>query len=249
MTVYAIANEAITIPVDFILGGEFVTPDDYTYSYKLIDNKQTVLQSEENVIIPEEGLKDRALIKVEASSNNKLPEKVFEDRYIIITFTSGGNPVRIKSPYRIVDEYFYTASVQDVRNVFGINESELGDDEVDLVETYLEAQISLGEPFMEAILDSGKPNFRANRILVLRQALKVFPSLRLRIAESESSGTNSFLRNLKNIDWDELKSNLENELAALEEDLTGESEEVIDNYDPFYVGPQSPDVITGEEAS
>lgn len=246
---YAIADENNTIPVDLMVGDQYVSPDDLLYSYKIIDNKNNILDSEQDVSIPEDAtLKDRVLIATNPDVNKLEEDSVFGDRFIIVTFNYQNSPVRIRSQYRIIKDLFYKADVASVRNVFGINESELSDDEFDMNDIYIQAYMDLGEAFEEAILSTGKGNYRANRILTLRAALSIFSAIRLRIAESQSSGTNTFLRNLKNIDWDALKDDLENELADLENDILGESGDVVDNYTPFAFGSRTPDVITGSEA-
>lgn len=246
---YAIADEDNTIPVDLMVGDQYVSPDDLLYSYKVIDNKNKVLVSEQDVSIPEDAtLKDRVLISTNPDVNTLEEGSVFGDRYIIVNFNYEGLPVRIRSQYRVIKDFFYSADVNSVRKIFGINESELADDELDMNNIYIQAYLALGETFEEAILSTGKANYRANRIMTLRGALSIFSAIRLLIAESQSSGTNTFLRNLKNIDWDALKDDLENELADLEADIMGESTDVIDNYTPYAFGTRTPDVITGEEA-
>lgn len=246
---YAIADENNTIPVDLMVGDQYVSPDDLLYSYKIIDNKNNVLYSEQDVSISEDAtLKDRVLITANSDVNTLEEGSVFGDRYIIVNFNYESLPVRIRSQYRVIKDLFYNANVDSVRKIFGINESELADDELDMNNIYIQAYMDLGEDFENAILSTGKANYRANRIITLRGALSIFSAVRLLIAESQSSGTNTFLRNLKNIDWDGLKEDLENELAALESDIEGDGTDTPDYYTPFALGSRTPDVITGSEA-
>lgn len=244
---YIISNEDSSIAINFVCNGEFIVPDDSLYSYKIIKNSGEVVVSEEGLLVPEEH-KDWVSISLKAE-DNILPEgELFEDRYVVVLYQYKGTTIRSKTPYRLIDEPYFTASVADVRNIFGINEGELSDDELDMTEVYLDMTGKLNEEFTEALKSGGRANFRANRALALQAALNIFTSLRLRIAESEKSGTNTFLRNLKNIDWEGLKSDLEDELAGILEDITGESETYIDNYNPIVLGARSPDAVTGEEA-
>lgn len=244
---YLISNEDSQIAVNLICNGDFVVPDDSLYSYKIMKNSGEVVYSEDALEVPEDH-KDWVSIPISADQNI-LPEGVlFEDRYIVILFTYKGNTVRLKTPYRLIEEPYFTASVKDVRNIFGINDGELSDDELDMTEVYLTMYGNLGEEFAEALKSGNKSNFRANRAIAIQAALNIFNSLRLRVAESEKSGTNTFLRNLKIVDWDALKNDLEEELSGILEDITGESELYVDNYTPFSLGARSPDAVTGEES-
>lgn len=245
--IYIISNEDSSIAVDFTCNGEFIVPDESLYSYKIINNSGVVIKSEEGLTTPEEH-GDWVSIPLSADDNVLLGEELFEDRSVIVTYQYRGSTLRSKVLYRLIQEPYFTASVADVRNIFGINEGELSDDELDMTEVYLSMIGKLNEEFTEALKSGSRANFRANRAIALQAALDIFTSIRLRVAESEKSGTNTFLRNLKNIDWDSLKNQLEDELAGILEDITGESETYVDNYNPIVLGARSPDAITGEEA-
>lgn len=256
MEQYVISGESALISIDLTNSdGDYIVPDDSVYSYKITDNKGNILQSEQDVTIESGGsgednlvLKDQVIIQTDEETNTKEESSLFATRYVIVTFNSSGRPYRVKKTYKISDELYYTANKQEVRDVFGVSESELPDESIDLNTTYFEIVSSLGEVFTNAILAEDLSNFRANRLLVLKTALKLFNSLKLRLVESESSGTNKYLRNLKYANLEELKAAIEDEIAALEENLTGASTALTENYTPFHLGTQSPDPITGEES-
>lgn len=246
-TRYLIENEAAFLSIDLVYGGQFVTPDDSLYSYKVINNSGEIIYADKDLPIPEEG-KDRAPVIIPAEYVTLDDESLFKDLYIIVTFMLKGSQVRVREAFRVIREPYFTASVKDVRSIYGINEGELPDEDLDMTEVYLTMSASLGNDFTEALKSGNKSNFRANRAIALQAALNIFSSLRLRVAESEKSGTNTFLRNLRNIDWGALRANLESELAGLVEDITGEATTYADNYAPIVLGSRSPDAITGEEA-
>lgn len=252
MNQYVTAGESASILIDLIdQAGNYLVPDDSLYSYKIINSKGEVLQEEQEVSIEsvsEDSLKDQVIIESNEVANTKSEEEIFSVRYVYVTFTSNGKPYKLKKIYRVVDPVYFTAEPQDVRDVFGVSSSELDDESIDLMENYINLSTKMGEVFVEAISSGDLSNIRANRLLVLTTALNLFNSIRLRLVESESSGTNSYLRSLKYSNLEELKQAIKDEIASLEEDLTGLADNITDNYVPYHLGTRSPDAITGEEA-
>ncbi len=245
-TDYLVENEEAIITIDLTHDGQFVTADNSLYSYKLTDNQGNTIVEEKDITIPAELPQDKVAINIEAVNNVLNESSLFEDRYIIVKFLHNGGQVRIRKNYRLIKEPYFTASVKDVRDIYGINEGELPDEDLDITEVYLTMLSALGDDFSEALKSGSRANFRANRAIALQAALNIFTSLRLRVAESEKSGTNTFLRNLRNIDWAALRAELESELSGLVEDITGEATLYVDNYTPISLGLRSPDAITGE---
>lgn len=252
MEQYIIAGEAASILVDLIDStGNYLVPDDSLYSYKITNSKGEVLQEEQEVSIEapsEDSLKDQVIIEANEVTNTKADDELFSVRYVIVTFNSNGKPYRLRKVYRLTNELYFTATESDVRDVFGVDESELPDSSIDLVTNYIKLNQKLGEPFVNAIISGDLSNIRANRLLALTTALSMFNSIYLRLVESESSGTNSYLRSLKYANLDELKQAIKDEIADLENDLTGLLDTGMDNYTPYHLGTRSPDAITGEEA-
>lgn len=244
---YLINNESALISVDLVQGGQYVTPDDSLFSFKIINSSNEIIYSQEAISVGDD-TKDRAIINIPSEYNTLSEGALFEDRFVIVSFMYKAGQVRLKKAYRLINEPNFTTTVNDVRNIYGINEGELPDEDLDMTEIYLTMLAANGESFAEALKSNTRANFRANRAIALQAALNIFTSLRLRVAESEKSGTNTFLRNLRNIDWEALRAELENELTGLIEDITGEAVNYVDNYSPIVLGSRSPDAITGEGA-
>lgn len=244
---YLINNESALISVDLVQGGQYVTPDDSLFSFKIINSSNEIIYNQEAISVGED-TKDRAIINIPSEYNTLSEGALFEDRFVIVSFMYKAGQVRLKKAYRLINEPNFTTTVNDVRNIYGINEGELPDEDLDMTEIYLTMLAANGESFAEALKSNTRANFRANRAIALQAALNIFTSLRLRVAESEKSGTNTFLRNLRNIDWEALRAELENELTGLIEDITGEAVNYVDNYSPIVLGSRSPDAITGEGA-
>lgn len=273
MEQYIVSGENATILVDLVdSAGNFLVPDNSLYSYKITDNTGKVLQEESNISLepspeepsPEEPseeqdnslrtedtevLKDQVLIETTDVTNTKEEGNIFSLRYVYVTFKSRGKPYKLRKIYNIIDEFYFTATPNDVRDVFGVSDSELSDDSIDLVKNYIILSTKMGDIFTNAIKAGDLSNIRANRLLVLTTALSLFNSIRLRLVESESSGTNSYLRSLKYANLDELEQAIKDEIADIEEDITGIADISMENYTPYHLGTRSPDAITGEEVS
>ena len=210
-----------------------------------------VLKDQDNSLRTEdtEVLKDQVLIETTDVTNTKEEGNIFSLRYVYVTFKSKGKPYKLRKIYNIIDEFYFTATPNDVRDVFGVSDSELPDDSIDLVKNYIILSTKMGDIFTNAIKAGDLSNIRANRLLVLTTALSLFNSIRLRLVESESSGTNSYLRSLKYANLDELEQAIKDEIADIEEDITGIADISMENYTPYHLGTRSPDAITGEEVS
>lgn len=252
---YAFKDEDYTHTVDFTVGGNFIYPDYGIYSYKVRDINGTIILSEDNVSLPgkaEEATDgdvipvDRAIITVPAEYNILSESELFNSRVIEVNFLYEGKAYTIRSSYRIINYCFFTASTKDVRDYYGFNEGELPDEDIDLTEVYLELVQKFGDTFVGCLKSTGVGNFRANRLMVLKGVVKVFPSVKLRVNQEENDGSSKFLRYLNKIDWDKFLQKALDEIEDLENNLTGEDTINYADYTPLYLGSVV-DAITGEE--
>ena len=187
-----------------------------------------------------------ATIEIPAKYNT-LDVGLFDVRVVEINFSYGGKNVTLRDSYRIVDFYYFSATPKDVRDYYGLNRGELPDEDIDLVDIYLQLVQKFGDTFINALQSAGQANFRANRLIVLKGVVQVFPSARLRVNQEENDGSSKFLRYLNKIDWDALLANALAEIEELENNLTGEETVTLADYQPFFLGAVT-DAITGEES-
>jgi hypothetical protein len=103
-------------------------------------------------------------------------------------------------------------SPEGVRRKLGVEPHEVEDDTIDLVGAYSRFQDTIGEANLTAVVAAG-----GLEALVARDgiealaALMLIPSLQIRLAAKQSSGTDQFQR--ASIKWDELRAQL-NDLVA-----------------------------------
>jgi hypothetical protein len=90
-------------------------------------------------------------------------------------------------------------TAEGARRFFGVSPSELPDEEIPLTEAYLEFIEQVTQVGFDAALDGGLNAIKLRRAIEATAALKILPSMQVRVASSESSGTNTFKR--QTIDW------------------------------------------------
>lgn len=251
---YTYKDEDFWYDFDFKVDGNFVVPDENSYEYKIRDTSGNILYS--NTYSPEISEDDEDTEQVAPDSGsfvvpaeyNTLGEgALFDTRIIEIIFTVGGKRCTIKDSYRITDFYYFSATPKDVRDYYGLNKGELPDDDIDLVEVYLQLVQKHGSTFTDALKSAGIANIRANRLIVLKSVVQNFSSVRLRVNQEENDGSNKFIRYLNKINWDDLLARAQAELEDLENNLTGEENISYTGYEPFVLGAVT-DAITGEES-
>lgn len=251
---YTFKNEDFTYDFDFKINDDFVSPDEGSYSYKVRSMDGTILL-EGNVSIETEddyGEEDTEEVVIDHSSFvipaaiNTMEGDLFDSRIVEISFKVDGKSYTLRDSYRITDFYYFTATPKDVRDYYGLNNGELTDEDIDLTEVYLQLVKKHGSVFTDSLKQAGVANLRANRLIVLKGVVQVFPSVRLRVNQEENDGSSKFLRYLNKINWDDLLNRALAEIEELEADLTGEGNVAYTEYNPFFLGAVR-DAITGED--
>lgn len=244
---YAFADEDYVYSFDFKVDGDFASPDEGSYSYKVRKMDGTVLLEDDGFIEEDAPVKDSSSIEIPAQYNMIEDGGLFDTRVVEISFYHDGKYFVIRDSYRIVEYYYFSATPKDVRDYYGLNVGELPDEDIDLVGIYLQLVQKFGDTFTSALQSAGQASFRANRLIVLKGVVQVFPSARLRVNQEENDGSSKFLRYLNKIDWDALLAAALAEIEDLENNLTGEETVTLADYNPFFLGAVT-DAITGEES-
>lgn len=92
----------------------------------------------------------------------------------------------------------FGATTEGVRTKLGLTETDLVDEEIPLLKAYLNFQATVGAAALAAVsTDLAKLN--VSNAIEAMAALALLPTLQVRIAQKESSGTNQFAR--FKIDW------------------------------------------------
>lgn len=138
---------------------------------------------------------------------------------LVWSYTSNGAAVNGEARYTVEARLELGISADGVRRKLGVTRSELPDSEISLVSAYLVFVDTVTEArFLAARGLSPLTDMRARDAVEAMAALALIPTMPVRIARSESSGTNEFSR--QNVDWtgiaDELMALIDHGLSAVD---------------------------------
>lgn len=105
--------------------------------------------------------------------------------------------------YTLIARLPYGVSPEGVRKKLGVESHELEDDEIDLLGAYLRFESNVTPGSLAAYVGTTYPITHA---IEAQAALDILPTLQVRLANKETSGTNAFQR--QSIDWELLASHL-----------------------------------------
>lgn len=183
-------------------------------------------------------------IGIDASLNTLAADVLSGTRDLDWHYTVGGTLINGTQRYSIEARPPFGASNDGVRAKLGLTAEDLPDGEISLIAAYRYLRTTAGILNVAAITDNGGDNDA-----VLREAVEAFaalallPTLPLRVALSESSGTNQYKR--QEIDWTALEGPLS---ALVDAGITL----ALPSYDPlansaalFVLATPATDPITG----
>lgn len=149
-----------------------------------------------------------AVITVSAAENAIEADTLASPRELNWSYTLGGLIQTGRLRYRLEAFLPLGLSEEGVRRKLGLEEHELADADIDLVGAYGRFQETVGEDDLDQVeIDGGHPALLACDGIEALAALALVPTLQIKLAAKESSGTNQFQRN--KIDWDALCTQLQ----------------------------------------
>lgn len=175
---------------------------------------------------------------------NKIQEgKLYNIRFLDIKYTHEGKINQFRRSYRIIRFVGYTGTEDDVRNLFGVVETVIPNNMIDLYGAYVQ-ECGKIQNFDEKLNDFGDKALKANRAIVLRAGIALESALALIIPRIETDNTVSQTRfTLTLEDFKRLLDDLKEELNELEDEL--EDDDKFVPTIPFIMGELT-DVFTGE---
>lgn len=144
------------------------------------------------------------------SVNNTLSGSVLTGyRDVDWTYTVGGTVINGRVRYSIEARLRFGVSEDGVRSKLGVDNVELPDSEISLAQGYMDFQSVFPSTDLDLI---SSPNSRIKDAIEALTALRLLPTMQIRIALKESSGTSQFQRQAVN--WSAVAASLY-ELAGL----------------------------------
>jgi hypothetical protein len=122
------------------------------------------------------------------------------------TYSKGGAIINGEERYTLQGRVPYGATPQGVRNKLGVDPHDLPDDEIDLVKAYYDYGVLVARTAFPDVITVPQQDIRIRDAIEALAALVLVPSMQVRIASKESSGTDTFQR--QKIDWALLADNL-----------------------------------------
>lgn len=160
-------------------------------TWTLVDGAEATVTS--GSVIPEAGAIS-VDITVLATHNTLLPGAMLGDRELSWQFEGDYDLHR----YRLEASIPFGVSPEGVRQKLGLSAADLSDAEIPLLKAYLTFQSRVGSTLLAAVTDD-LTILTVTDAIEAGAALAVLPTLQVRVAEKESSGTNQFARG--SIDW------------------------------------------------
>lgn len=103
------------------------------------------------------------------------------------------------------------ASMDGVRRKLGLASDELPDSEISLIGAYYQLLTSVGDPDVSSLVPTPSQAYRLRDAVEAMAGLMVLPSLQLRAAQKQSSGTDTWQR--FKVDWELLEARLSGYIA------------------------------------
>lgn len=210
-------------------------------SYQLLANDgATVIVSDD--ITPLAGAVS-ALIVI-PGDHHAVATPLFETRTLVWHFQTETGLVSDRKTYRVNRPLPFPASYDGVRSKLGVAAHELPEADVDLVSAYAELR-ELAPAIDQSANTGDRNNLLVTAAIEAQAALAALPTLQLRAARSETSGSDQFSR-FEKVDWEWLRSELSlhidraRAVADPTFDVTGV------NAQTFVTAPRSPDPLTGQ---
>ena len=154
------------------------------------------------------------LVTLPATLHN-IGSKQLDNRILLVSWRKDGAGYSSRRTYRVASILPVASTEADVRSALGVDESELHDDEIDLLAAYLTIQSEVGAATLTTALSSGSlATIQAERAIVAEAALAVLPSLRLRLTQVVVNGALREERFKGTPDFDKIALTLRAQRAA-----------------------------------
>ena len=135
--------------------------------------------------------------------------EIYRYRELSWSYLSGGATVSGSARWTLEGAIPFGAREDGVRQKLGLdNSADLPDSEIPLMKGYLKFQSLMGASALTAL----ETTTDYNQVLIIdaieaSAALYLLPTLQIRVAKTETSGTNTYTR--QNIDWEMLEARLQ----------------------------------------
>lgn len=177
------AGTSFSVTVDL---GE--VPEDGTLSYTIRQHDGSTLSGHTN-----QPLTSSQLVTVDFPSAITSITKTFEKRTLIFDYKHNGASKRVTRFIKLVPFINTVVTGEMVRDWFGLSESELDLSRISVFDAYMEVKKDIQG--IDTFLSAGdETENAANNAVLARAAMRLIPSLKLLVAQSQTDGPIEFQR-------------------------------------------------------
>lgn len=194
------AGTPVSFPILFTSGAP-----DGAVTFQLFDPLTKIYEAETSV--PADAVS--ATIILDGNYNLLSPGSLLSYRDLQWHYSVGGNVITGEQRYSIEARLPYGVSTDGVRAKLGVDKTDLPDSDISLAKAFLSfrdvvtaERLALMPPDSVTITDA----------IEAQAALSLIPTMAVRVATKESSGTNQFQR--QDVDWDAIASHLSSMVSA-----------------------------------
>lgn len=211
------------------------------FSYSLTDDEGNPVAGITNVEVPISVGTISTIIQIPQVANT-LTKPLFEGRTISWFYSTASGVVNGSYSYQIQKRVPFPCSYEGVRTKLGIDTTEIPDERIDLLMSYIEFNSLFTDGLDAYTLTGDATALKITNAIEAVAALKLLPTLQLSLAKRLSSGTNEYERFAK-IDWDVLRATLEQTIYDITVLL--DPQQVYQATAIFTLAVRSPDPYTG----
>lgn len=192
------------LPLSHVISFASGEPD-ANVSWQLTDTAGAVKQS--GAVNPAPGAVSQT-IEILALSNTLAVGQLLGSRDLTWSYSVAGVAVSDSVRYQLEGQVPFFASESGVRNMLGLHEVEdLSDEDIALVRGYMQFEKLVGAATLVPFLSGTSYDMMLiSEGIEAQTALRLLPTLQVRVAKRESSGTNQYDR--QDIDWLSIEASL-----------------------------------------
>jgi hypothetical protein len=145
-------------------------------------------------------------LKIDTAYNTLATGSYYSFRDFVWSYEVSGAVVNGEQRYTIEARPPFGASADGVRSKLGVSSQDLPDDDISLIASYLSFVSIVGQPAIDAVTDNGVNDLAMRDSIEAQAALYLIPTMAVRVAASEDSGTNAYKR--QTVNWDAISDYL-----------------------------------------
>lgn len=165
-------DQAVSIVLEFRLGGLIVTPDEGSVTYSVRSTSES--------LISEKSLPawDTA-IDIPAEHHAKASDELSSPRFVDISFMEDSVPRSVSWSYVLVEQLPLTVTPDNIRDILGVSALELPDESINFYGTYRKLTDSLDLN----IFEDASLNYEANELIKYREAYDQARKLQFKVLQ------------------------------------------------------------------